>query len=138
MKQAVRALEPPAIAAGDEAAIDPPIHYGRPLLVDLLLPHIRPDFAADANPLRTHYMAGWVGLLVTGCNMLPISQLNGGHVVHGLLGRKGHWFSRILYCWPAGDDGGAGAGDVATGTQIPGGRANLALVAYCWGAVGID
>ncbi len=96
LKQAVPTpLEPPAIAAGDEAAIDPPIHYGRPLLVDLLLPHIRPDLAPDANfAPNAFYMAGWVGLLVTGLNMLPMSQLDGGHVIHALLGRKGRWFSR--------------------------------------------
>ena len=36
------------------------------------------------NPLL---MAGWVGMLITGLNMLPISQLDGGHVIYGLFGR---------------------------------------------------
>lgn len=43
------------------------------------------------NPL---FMAGWVGLLITGLNMLPVSQLDGGHVVHTLAGRWGRWLSR--------------------------------------------
>ncbi|MFN7733711.1 MAG: site-2 protease family protein [Pirellula sp.] len=48
----------------------------------------------DMNPML---MAAWVGLLVTGLNMIPISQLDGGHVIFGLLGNRSRWVSWATY-----------------------------------------
>lgn len=71
------------------------IQLGDPLIFKLMTHYLRPDLDGmilnKNNPLL---MAGWVGMLITGLNMLPISQLDGGHVIYGLFGRNARFVSR--------------------------------------------
>ncbi|MCK5773328.1 MAG: site-2 protease family protein [Thermoplasmata archaeon] len=38
-------------------------------------------------------IAGWIGFLVTAMNLLPIGQLDGGHITRGILGDKAKYIS---------------------------------------------
>jgi membrane-associated protease RseP (regulator of RpoE activity) len=40
-------------------------------------------------------LAAWFGLFVTALNLMPIGQLDGGHVVYAFLRRKAHLVSRV-------------------------------------------
>jgi membrane-associated protease RseP (regulator of RpoE activity) len=49
-----------------------------------------------ASQLNPYFAAGWVGLMITGLNMMPVSQLDGGHVSYTLLGTTAHWLARAF------------------------------------------
>ncbi len=71
-----------------------------PLGVKWMLEWIQPKgytgqdvvWISQLNPM---FAAGWVGFLITGLNMLPISQMDGGHVTYTIFGRAAHWIARL-------------------------------------------
>lgn len=86
---------------GSEIALD------MPLLVNVLMSWFQPEgytpgehiwsgHSVATSQLNPYFMAGWVGLLITGLNMLPISQLDGGHVIYTLFGKYAHWIARVF------------------------------------------
>ncbi len=62
-------------------------------LIFLALDYILP-FGGGATMHPTAF-AGWVGFLVTGLNLLPAGQLDGGHVVRSLFGERAKYASYV-------------------------------------------
>jgi membrane-associated protease RseP (regulator of RpoE activity) len=54
---------------------------------------------ADGVDVQLHPMAlaGWVGLLITMVNLMPIGQLDGGHIARAALGQSHEVWSRRLH-----------------------------------------
>jgi len=73
--------------------------YGTPLLVRLLDALLHPGISPGALLLPPIGRAAWVGLLLTSLNLVPVAQLDGGHILRSLNPRL-HWYSSLLL--PAG------------------------------------
>jgi len=77
----------------------PPDHmdFGAPILFntlsDWLVEPVANQQRVDWHPMA---FAGWVGLLITALNLIPIGQLDGGHVLYALLRRKAHAVATLL------------------------------------------
>ncbi|HSA94998.1 MAG TPA: site-2 protease family protein [Acidobacteriota bacterium] len=70
---------------------------GDPLLLRLLTPlFFGPVPAGSALALHPVGFAGWVGLLVTAINLVPLGQLDGGHIAYAILGRKARLLSFVM------------------------------------------
>lgn len=93
------------------------IIYGNPLLLHILDTILRPGISPDALLLPPIGRAAWVGLFATSLNLMPVAQLDGGHILRSvnpklhrrtsliipivlfLVGISGFWNARLWNVW---------------------------------------
>ena len=73
------------------------IQLGEPILFDVVSRIVLGDIP-DAYDIILHPIAfaGWVGLLITALNLIPIGQLDGGHVAYAMFGERQPMIAAIL------------------------------------------
>ena len=90
----------PLLWAGFVTADSGETLFTLPLVGQWMLAAARPELAGTGAAAgiapNALFMAGWVGLLVTGLNMMPLSQLDGGHVIYALFGERSKWLARTV------------------------------------------
>jgi membrane-associated protease RseP (regulator of RpoE activity) len=63
------------------------ITFGDPLLFQFFQRVLHLPSMIEMNPV---WWAAWIGVFMTALNLLPVGQLDGGHVTYAVLGRRGH------------------------------------------------
>ncbi len=67
-------------------ALDPHLSFLMAILAKLALGNsLQSGMAIQLDPLA---IAGYIGLLITAFNLMPVGQLSGGNIVHGVFGQK--------------------------------------------------
>jgi len=78
------------------SAVHGDLVFGTPLILRLFEWVKFPGVAATNIYLHPVARAAWVGLLATALNLLPIGQLDGGHILYSFIGDRSKILSRIF------------------------------------------
>jgi membrane-associated protease RseP (regulator of RpoE activity) len=72
-------------------------HFGESLLFKFLAMLAIGDLEAGHDILlHPLAFAGWTGLFVTALNLIPIGQLDGGHVIYALFGERSNYIYPVV------------------------------------------
>jgi membrane-associated protease RseP (regulator of RpoE activity) len=84
------------IVPGLNVGADADVIFGTPLLLRFLENLLHPGVASSTLLLPPIGRAAWVGLFATSLNLLPVAQLDGGHILRSLDPRLHRFMSLLL------------------------------------------
>lgn len=65
------------------------LSFGDSLLFSFIIHQVHGSIAAGSDLfLHPVAFAGWIGFLLTTLNLMPVGQLDGGHILHALIGER--------------------------------------------------
>ena len=84
------------LIAGETSGGSGGLIFNDPLLFRLIARAFKIDL--DNSVINSFYFAAWVGALVTSLNLMPVSQLDGGHGTFAAFGKIAHhWIGRVAF-----------------------------------------
>ncbi|MEM1180267.1 MAG: site-2 protease family protein [Acidobacteriota bacterium] len=95
---AVIGLQQSEFVPNEELPEGPSFIFGEPLLFEWLSAYVLGPAPEDHTlMLGALGFAAWVGIFITALNLLPVGQLDGGHILYTLAPRYAHWIGLGLF-----------------------------------------
>ncbi len=84
--------EPVAIEAStSDVLLGPSILFS--FLMKLVAGPLPEGMGLELHPLA---FSGWLGFFITSLNLIPVGQLDGGHILYAMIGEKHHLIGKVL------------------------------------------